>query len=220
MTVTLMFNDRLKRVANVTAALREVSLESGVIDNLRAAALQPTSRIDGLSTISRDASRKRIFRKPNWLSPEIIAVMIGALDFCLVLAAAAAAFGTYPEIVGQTVACPGPHILTSLLAATVFASLLARLGAYRLEQLSRFYWQLKRIVMTWVVTVAVLLLIACFSKTSDIYSHGWALAWIVTVPVLLLIGRGVLHIVLATGAGVSCFTRNIVIVGAGAEGQR
>jgi Undecaprenyl-phosphate glucose phosphotransferase len=207
-------------MVNVTAALRKVSLESGVIDNLQAAALQPTSRTDGLSPISRDASRKRIFRKPNWLSPEMIAVMIGALDFCLVLAAAAAAFGTYSGIMGQTVPEPGRHILTSLLAATVFASLLQRLGGYRLKQLSRFDWQLKRIVMTWVVTVAVLLLIACLSKTSDIYSHGWTLAWIVTVPVLLLIGRGVLHIVLATGAGATCFTRNIVIVGAGHEGQR
>jgi lipopolysaccharide/colanic/teichoic acid biosynthesis glycosyltransferase len=118
------------------------------------------------------------------------------------------------------VAEPGRHILTSFLAATMFVGLFERLGGYRLKQLSRLDWQLKRVLITWGFTVAVLLLIAFFSKTSEIYSRGWVLAWMITAPVLLLIGRGVLQVVRATGVGGTCLARNIAIVGAGDEGRR
>src|SRR5215469_10193377 len=74
--------------------------------------------------------------------------------------------------------------LTSLFAATVFVGLLNQFGGYQLKQLPRLHWQLRHILMTWSLTVAVLLVIGFFSKTSDVYSRGWMLSWIVTVPML------------------------------------
>jgi Undecaprenyl-phosphate glucose phosphotransferase len=121
----------------------------------------------------------------------------------------------------QTVAEPGRHVLSSLFAATVFVGLLERFGGYELKQLPRLHWQLTHILMTWGLTVAVLLLVAFFSKTSDIYSRGWILSWFITVPILLLIGRGILHGLLGTGVrdggSLAC---SVVIIGAGDEGQR
>jgi Undecaprenyl-phosphate glucose phosphotransferase len=146
--------------------------------------------------------------------------VVGALDWCLVLAAAAAGFVVYFTVMDQTIAEPERHILTSFLAATVFAGIFERLGGYRSKQLSRLDWQVTRVLTTWGFTVAVLLLVAFLSKTSEIYSSGWAVLWIVTTPMLLLIGRCLLNAAAATRAGVSYLARNVAIVGAGNEGQR
>jgi Undecaprenyl-phosphate glucose phosphotransferase len=149
-----------------------------------------------------------------------VAFVIGALDWCLILAAAAAAFAIYFGLMDQRVAQLERHILTAFLAATVFAGMFERLGGYRSKQLSRLDWQMTRVVMTWVFTVAVLLLAAFLSKTSEIYSRGWTVAWIIGAPILLLIGRCVVYAGTATRTGRSYLARNVAIIGAGTQGQR
>jgi Undecaprenyl-phosphate glucose phosphotransferase len=175
---------------------------------------------DTIASITQTASCRRLFRRPNWLSPEIWAFAVGGLDFCVVPAAAVPAFAIYSGIMGQTVAEPGRHVLTSLFAATVFVGLLGQFGGYQLKVLPRLHWQLRHVLMTWSLTVAVLLVVAFFSKISDIYSRGWMLSWIIAVPVLLLIGRGILHAVVASETGSGRLARNVAVIGAGYEGQR
>jgi polysaccharide biosynthesis protein PslA len=167
-----------------------------------------------------EVPRRRFFCRPDWLSPEIWAVVVGGVDFCLVPAAAVPAFAIYPTIMDQTLAEPGRHVLTSLFAATMFVGLLGQFGGYRLQQLTTLHRQLRPIVMTWAATVAVLMLVGFFTKTSDIYSRGWMLSWIIGVPLLLVIGRSILHAILADGVGGSSLARNVAIIGAGEEGQR
>ena len=161
------------------AATHELSLDAPAFHNSDADAT-PDIEIacDILDSIPQEAHRERDFQRPAWLSPEIVAWIIGALDFCLALAAAAA-FAVYSGVMDQTVAEPGR------LAATLFAGVFERLGGYRLKQLARLRWQLTRSSATWAVTVSVLLSVAFLSKTSEIYSRGWVLAWIITAPVLL-----------------------------------
>jgi Undecaprenyl-phosphate glucose phosphotransferase len=203
------------------AATHQLSLE-------RAAVHEPFGEAEpdtGTASITFDAlpqqrTRGSDFQRPGWLSPEVVAFVVGALDFCLVLAAAAAAFAAYSEVMDQPVAGPGRHVLTSFLAATLFAGVFERLGGYRLKQLARLHWQLTRASASWAVTVSVLLLVAFLSKTSVTYSRGWALAWIITAPVLLLTARCLLHAAVATRAGSGYLARNVAIVGAGNEGER
>src|SRR5215468_5447127 len=106
--------------------MHDISLDSGVIDNPQEAALGHLNQTHESLTERYEAVKTRLFRRPAWLSPEIMAVVVGGVDFSLVLAAAAAAFGTYGQIMDQTVAEPGRHILTSFLAATIFVGLLER----------------------------------------------------------------------------------------------
>lgn len=201
-------------------AVYEPSLSSGATHTLRETASDDRVLGDTIVSITQGASSYRhVFRRPNWLSPEIWALVVGAIDFCLVPAAAVPAFAIYSGIMDQTVAEAGRHILTSFFAATVFVGLLERVGGYRLKQLRRLRWQLRHILMTWGLTIAVLMVVGFFSKTSDVYSRGWMLSWIVTVPILLLIGRGFLHALVATDGGRS-LARSVVIIGAGDEGQR
>jgi Undecaprenyl-phosphate glucose phosphotransferase len=195
------------------SAAHELSLEPRASHN-------PHENRDVIASPPQEDFGRRGFTRPNWLSPEIMAgLVIVATDLCLVLAAAAAAFMAYFSVMDQIVAAPERHVLTSFLAATLFVGLFERFGGYRPKQLSSLRWQLAHIPLAWGFTVAVVLLVAFFSKTSEIYSRGWALTWIIIVPVLLLAGRGVLHAI-ATRHGIELFARNVAIVGAGSEGQR
>jgi Undecaprenyl-phosphate glucose phosphotransferase len=201
------------------AAVYEPSLKSGAAGNLHETT--PDARILGgmIVSITQGTPYRRLFRRPNWLSPEIWALAAGAIDFCLVPAAAVPAFAIYSGVMDQTVAEAERHALTSLFAATVFVGLLKQFGGYRLKLLPKFHWQLRHILMAWGLTVAVLLVAGFFSKTSDVYSRGWMLSWIITVPMLLLIERGFLRALVATDA-VGSLARSVVVIGAGHEGQR
>jgi Undecaprenyl-phosphate glucose phosphotransferase len=201
----------------VPTAARELSLAPEADHNLHA---QAASDFATAHAIPREAHGGRAARRHGGLSPELTAFALGVSDFCLVLAAAAPAFTAYSGVMDRTLADPGRHILTSFLAATLFVGSFERLGGYSLKQLSRLHWQLTRVVMTWGCAVAVLLLVAFVSKTSEAYSRGWVLAWIIAAPVLLLISRSLLHAAAVGQAASGYLTRNIAIVGAGDEGQR
>jgi Undecaprenyl-phosphate glucose phosphotransferase len=171
----------------------------------------------GPSIIAQENDRWHRFRR---LSPAILAWMVGASDFCLVLVAAAWAFAAYYNVVDRDVAGPGRHVLTAVLAATLFVGGFERLGGYRLRQMSRLEWQLTRILMTWSITISALLLVAFIGKVSESYSRGWMLAWIVAAVGLQLAGRCLLEIATQRGPQGGPLARNIVIVGAGDEGQQ
>jgi Undecaprenyl-phosphate glucose phosphotransferase len=211
----------------VPAITHELSIEAGTVREVVA----DGSPNDGIALNTFDVlkntfdtlyagCREPDFQRPAWLSPEIVGFAVGVVDWCMVLAAAAAAFAAYSGMMDQMVSEPGRHVLTSVLAATLFAGVFERLGGYRLKQLSRLHWQLTRIVMVWGGTVSVILLIAFLSKTSETYSRGWALAWILAAPILLVAERCILHAAMATRAGGSYLARKVAIVGAGNEGQR
>jgi len=204
----------------MSSAVYELSPESKAANQLQGSTAAAEVLGDTVIAASQAALDRRIFRRPDWLSPEIWVFAVAGIDFCLILAAAAPAFAIYSSIMDQTLAEPGRHVLTSLFAATVFVGLLGQFGGYRLTELTRLHHQLRRIAMAWGVTVAVLMLVGFFVKASDIYSRGWVLSWIIAVPVLLLIGRSVLHAVLTAGVRGGSLARNVAIIGAGEEGQR
>jgi Undecaprenyl-phosphate glucose phosphotransferase len=206
----------------MSAAVYEPSLEPEKAANLHETASD--RRVLGekeIVAIPQRTAPRLLFRRPDWLSPEIWALVVGGIDFCLIPAAAVPAFEIYSRIKEQMVAEPGRHVLTSVLAATIFVALLERFGGYQLKQLPNLRCQLRRSLTAWGLTVAVLLVVGFFSKTSDIYSRGWMLSWMITVPVLVLIARGILHALIATaGQAGSSFARSVAIIGAGDEGQR
>src|SRR5437588_1353658 len=198
-------------------ATHKLSFEAGAVHDL------PAETMSGFAiahAIPKEAHRGLDARRPAWFSPEIVSFLVGASDFCLILVAAASAFAVYSGMLDLTLAGPGRHVLISFVIAILFVGMFERLGGYSFKQLSRLHWQLMHIVMTWVFAVAVLLLVAFVSKTSEVYSRGWVLAWIITTPVLLLIGRSLLHSAAATWAPSGYLARRIAIVGAGNEGQR
>jgi Undecaprenyl-phosphate glucose phosphotransferase len=163
---------------------------------------------------------QRIFGQRLRLSLEVLAVSIAATDFCLVLIVAVVVFSLYFDVLKVSTAEPGRYVPSTLFAATVFVGGFERLGGYRLKQLVKLDWQLTRILMMWGIALSVSLLTAFFGKVSESYSRGWALAWFAAVPSVLCIMRGVLHLAVTRWVESGHLVRNIVIVGAGNEGQR
>jgi Undecaprenyl-phosphate glucose phosphotransferase len=170
--------------------------------------------------VQPQAHWRRIFGQRLRLSSEILAVSIAATDFCMVLIVAVVVFSLYFSVLNVSTAEPGRYVPTTLFAATVFVGGFERLGGYRLKQLLKLDWQLTRILMMWGIAVSVLLLTAFFGKVSEIYSRGWAVAWFAAVPALLSTTRGILRLTMTRWVESGHLVRNIVIVGAGDEGQR
>jgi Undecaprenyl-phosphate glucose phosphotransferase len=142
---------------------------------------------------------------------------VGVSDFLLVMVAAAGAFAAHYSVVEK--AGPGHHLLTAFLAAMLFVCGYERGSGYRLKNLSKLKWQLTRVLMLWAILVFSLLFVAFCSRTSESFSRGWMLAWIVCAIGMQLLGRWLLHISIQSRGAASQFARNIVIFGAGKEGQ-
>ena len=170
--------------------------------------------------VGRGAYWQQGFRRRARLSSEILAASVAAVDFSLVLIAAAAAFTFYFDLMKRSTAEPERYVFTALFAATLFVVGFERLGGYQLKQLLKLDWQLMRVPMVWGVTLAALLLTAFLGKMSESYSRVWTLAWLTCAPVLLLTARGILHLAVTRWVRGGHLARNIVVVGAGSEGQR
>jgi Undecaprenyl-phosphate glucose phosphotransferase len=163
----------------------------------------------------RDGARGR-----TRFSSEILAATVAAIDVFLVALAATAAFILYFDFIGRSAGELRPYILATIFAATLFVVGFERLGGYQLKKLLRADWQATRILAMWGITWLTLLLTAFLGKASESYSRGWMLAWFTCAPALLLTARAILRLAVNRWAQAGHIVRNIVIVGAGDEGQR
>ena len=148
----------------------------------------------------------------------ILPWLVGGSDFWLVLIAAASAFAARYDVV-EGAGSPH-HLLTAFLAAMLFVCGFERVGGYKLKNLSQLKWQLTRVLIVWGILTFSLLVVAFFSKTSESFSRGWVLAWIVAAIGAQLTGRWLLQIATQRWGAADHIARNIVIFGAGEDGQR
>jgi len=204
-----------------------VPAQSAALDDLSVVPGSDKSALPGTAVafethpfVGQEAYWQRGFGWRARLSSEILAATVAAIDFCLVLAAAATAFTLYFDLLGRSAAESGRYIWTALFAATVFVGGFERFGGYQLMQLLKLSWQLTRAIVMWSMTLSVLLLVAFLGKTSETYSRGWALVWFVATPAFLLTARSILHVTATRWVKGGSLARNIVIVGAGNEGKR
>ena len=163
--------------------------------------------------------RKSVSAKKS-VSPQKVAGAVGAIDFCLIGSAAAAAFAIDCAIMDHTAGEPGRYVLASLFAATLFVGAFERLGGYQFKRLTMLHWQLIRAVPLWVAAVSVLLLMAFLGKILDGLSRHCVVVWIITPLVFLLIERRILQLAIRRWVRQGHIARNIVIVGACDEGRR
>jgi Undecaprenyl-phosphate glucose phosphotransferase len=193
-------------------------------DQVLAAADSAQTR-PAITLVPSDLANEPKYWKPGFagfaaLASGILPTTVGVLDFILVILAAMAALAAYSDMVQHSVGEMERYLVPSLFAATLFVGGFERLGGYRLKRLSKLHWQLTRTLITWGVIISTLLLLAFLGKLSENYSRGWTLTWALGTPALLVTGRALLHLALAGWAREGLLARNIVIVGAGVEGQR
>lgn len=164
------------------------------------------------------ASRNPITCGPFRLSPIAVSVVTGALDFLLVVTAAAAAATAYSRETGRAVTAT--WTVPAILAATLFVGGFERIGGYTLKRLCQVKWQITHGLTVWAATVSCLLLLAFADGRSGIYSRVWAFSWIGIVLAALVAKSYLIQLVLDACSQTGSLTRNVVIIGTGIEAQR
>src|SRR6266851_1649994 len=176
------------------------------------------SRIDSYAMMLSDVRRGQ----RSSLNPEIVGGIIKSIDLGLIVVATVAVFTLQSGVTMHPARAVDRNLLallTSLLAAMLFTAGFQRIGGYKLAQLANLRWQLTRAAALWVMTGSVLLFGELFGGLSGIDPMAWAPGWIVTTLTLLLIERGIVRGVVAQCARQGYLTRNVVIVGAGEQGE-
>jgi len=134
------------------------------------------------------------------------AVLLGALGFAI--------YAFYVE--PPDPAFYGPTILISCIIANVLFNLARthRIPAYR-----RLMDQLIRVLVAWVVAIAMIPVAVFFFKAGDLLSRFWLLSWLVSGAALLIIYRLGLHSLVGHWTRAGRLRRRTVIVGGGADAE-
>jgi Undecaprenyl-phosphate glucose phosphotransferase len=146
--------------------------------------------------------------------------MVRTIDVFLVVVSGVAVFALYTDVRNYPAAEIEQYLLASLVAGSLFAISFQRIGGYSLKRLSMLRWQLTRAAGAWSVTIGALLLVGFISKASATYYRGWALAWMLTALAFIWLERGIVRFTLPHCVKEGFLAHNIVIVGAGKEGER
>lgn len=153
-------------------------------------------------------------------SLEFLSSAIATIDVLIILLIASSTFLLYFWLSGRASLQPSFYVGTGLIGAIVFVSVFERARGYSLKRLQELKWQVSRITLSWLVAASILLLMGFVGRISAEYSRGWALLWFFTSTIALIATRSVEHTVLTRRMRNGSLARNVVIVGAGEEGQR
>lgn len=157
----------------------------------------------------------------EWVAPEVVSGLTKLFDFLAITLAGIAAFASY--LLGYLDADPsdwGRYVVTSLVGAAIFTTVLQRLDGYRFARLSSFAAQASRVAIAWSGSVFILLALAFVAKLSETYSRGWAITWTVSAAAVLLTSRALLAAAIKRAKRRGQFIRNVAVVGADELGKR
>lgn len=185
-----------------------------------------SATVDGLSEDVSVAERTRFSHAQNaitstrrrfWLRPATVSVTAAIADLSLVLAGTAAAAWTYSD--GAVSGASSGWFMTAILAAILFVGGFERIGGYRLRYLRNLSWQTTRTAMSWGATASCLLLIAFVGQRTGISARTPGLLWLAAVAAALVVRAYSFYVALTRWGGSRRLARNVVVVGAGAEGR-
>lgn len=115
---------------------------------------------------------------------------------------------------------PGAYFVGIGIAMALAANVFQFAGLYRHEEFEKFGRQMGRLLAGWTAVSLALLAISFFSKTSADYSRIWVGIWLVGSFAGLAIFRMALAWRILRWKHTGVLTRNVVIVGAGKQGER
>ena len=139
-------------------------------------------------------------------------------DFCLVVASGALSHWIWladmPSLGWPT------YILVALFGALLAVNMMHFDGAYRWRVLCSITDSVRRAFLGWAIVVAVLVLLAFLTKTSDQFSRAWLVLWCALSAGTMCVSRVVLYFSILDWKSQGRLRRNIAIVGIGPTGQR
>ncbi len=112
------------------------------------------------------------------------------------------------------------YVTASAISAVLTLVTFQFSGLYRFDSLVYPVQQISKSIPIWGVICLTLILVAFALKVSEQFSRVWAFSWFFSIPLLLGLVRTLFYLVVQKWARLGRLTRNIVIVGAGKQGEK
>jgi Undecaprenyl-phosphate glucose phosphotransferase len=197
--------------------MHEKTLEPSVVGvPLEPGVAAPVDNVHVRPTGARNLSMQRIT-----VSEEIFPGLVAIGDVVTTTSVASVAVAAYLYLIdsGETLE-PLHYVAVTLLGAALLIQHLAVAGAYRLERLHDFRYQVWKVVIAWTTVFALLVLAGFLLKISAQFSRVWLVSWYVETALVLLGTRLFVALVLRGWIKKGHYFHTIAIVGAGELGQR
>ncbi len=155
---------------------------------------------------------------PRPISVPIMAGVLRLVDLLVILCSGAAAYSIW-LVEAPAVAWP-QYAIVAAFGALIAINLFHLNNAYEFEILSQLGSSLRHTLTAWTAAAAILLALSFVTKTTEDYSRAWSILWFALAFVALGVTRLLIYNRIRRWAEEGRLYRNVVIVGAGAIGQR
>jgi polysaccharide biosynthesis protein PslA len=159
-------------------------------------------------------------QRSDWLSPMVVVGLLRFADTAIVVLAAVAAWIT--RFYGKP-RDPFDVLYVCVLAVLLTLQIFQSADLYNFERLHQLFRQFRRLALAWGAVILTILAIGYMAHMTEEFhltSRLWIGLWFVYGLLGLLTARTLLRHQLQRWQGVGRLTRNVVILGAGAHGQR
>ena len=157
-------------------------------------------------------------RRRAWLSPAVIVGVLRLADAAMVLLTAIAAYLTRFHSLDEFGTL---ELYGGMLAALLTTNILQVAGLYRFSQLTNLFGQSGRLLLAWVAVMLSLLALGFMTKAPLAgTSRLWVGLWFVYGFFALFSARLIVKHQIQRWQESGRLTRNVVVVGAGEQGQR
>lgn len=149
-------------------------------------------------------------------SPTLLVGLTRIMDLGIIAAAGWLAYAVRHD----SFVLPGAYFVAIAIAMAMAANVFQLAGLYRHDELEKIGGQLGRLMVGWTAVSLALLAVSFFSKTSADYSRIWVGIWLLGSFGGLTIFRIALAWRILDWKHNGLLTRNVIIVGAGKQGER
>ena len=112
------------------------------------------------------------------------------------------------------------YIIIGILGGLLFTLSSQLIGTYQISKDHSLFVSAGMIIKAWLLTWAILIIIAFLLKESSYFSRLTLSAWAIVTPIILFSYHALIRIILIKYLSTGRNTRTIVIIGAGGLGQR
>lgn len=152
------------------------------------------------------------------ISTSLVCGLLRIADLCAIGASGAAAYWIW--VAGEPSLHWMTYVLVAMLGALLAINAFHIAGGYSWETVCSISDSLRRTLFAWAGVLALLLVIAFATKTSDQFSRAWLMLWFSFSTVLLATARIVFYLAILDWKSQGRLRRNVVVFGVGQIGQR
>lgn len=164
----------------------------------------------------QEAQQTRHAARGDWLAPSLITGSLRLIDVLVVLASGFLAY--YARF--ATLGIDTFTIYSLAIGCVVSVNAFHLAGLYQFQRLTDLPEQARRLLISWPLVIASLVMLGFASGLLDAVSRGWVALWLLFGFAGLLAARAAVRVQLLRWYQAGRLTLNIAVIGAGEHGRR